>query len=73
MGTEILRFRSIEEAEEFKWQNIIKKKLPYWKFDRYEYARLHIRFTPGIYRFRTLEEKSEWELCEVCRKWEKQN
>ncbi len=66
MGTKILRFKNIEEAEKLKWEKIIEEGLPYWENDRFEYARLRVKFTPGIYRFRTLKEKSEWELKEVC-------
>jgi len=31
MGIKIYRFKDILEAEEFKWNEIIKKGLPYWK------------------------------------------
>jgi len=72
MGIKIYRFKDILEAEEFKWNEIIKKGLPYWKFDRYEFARLNIKFTPGRYRFKNIMEKREWEFKEVCNKWRKQ-
>lgn len=69
----IYRFKTMEEAEEFKWKQIIKNGLPYWEFDRYEYARLHIKFSPGIHRFQSLEAKREWEFKEVCEKWKRQS
>lgn len=73
MATKVFRFRNIEEAEGFKWQEILRKRLPYWEFDRYEYARLQIKFTPGVHRFKNIEAKREWEFQEVCRKWKKQS
>jgi hypothetical protein len=72
MKSKIFKFKTIKEAENFKWHNIIKEGLPYWKFDRYEYARLHITFEPGVYRFKTLKEKRDWEFEQVCKKWTRQ-
>ncbi len=72
MGTKILRFKNIEEAERLKWKKIIEDGQPYWENDRFEYARLHTKFTPGVHRFRTLKEKKDWELKEICEKWKLQ-
>jgi len=72
MGVQVFRFKSIKESEAFKWQRIMRQRLPYLKYDRYEFARLNIKFTPGIYRFKNFEAKREREFQEVCKKWKKQ-
>jgi len=73
MSTKIYRFKSIEEADRFEWLRRIKQGLPYWEFDRFEYARLCIAFEPGIYKFRTFKEKEDWEFNQVCENWKQQN
>lgn len=72
MKTGIYRFKTIEEADEFNWRIRIEEGLPYWEFDRYEYARFHILFDPGVYKFKSLKEKEDWEFNQVCEKWKKQ-
>mgnify|MGYP001104136554 CR=1 FL=1 len=73
MATKVFRFKTIEKAEKYKWKKILEESLPYWEYDRYEYARLNVKFRSGIYRFRTLKEKNEWEMQEVCERWREQS
>jgi hypothetical protein len=72
MKSGIYRFKSIEEQNDWEVSQRIAEGIPYWKWDRYEYARLHTKFRSGIYRFKTLREKEDWEFGEVTRQWTKQ-
>ncbi len=58
----ILRFKTFEEMEEYKWKEIFEKGIPYYEIDRFENRRLKARYPAGVYRFKTLREKWDFEF-----------
>ncbi len=65
----VIRFKTLEEMEEYKWKEIFEKGIPYYEVDRFEMRRLKAKYPSGVYRFKTLKDKWEFEFKMVVESW----